>query len=171
MDSNGVFPPIFSNLISWVVTDYETCYKEKHFNEVASFMDINPKNVLLYKAVLQRESGRTFPFISRLVLLLIVLILLAKLKALVMIPVDYPSSSPIFSLELNWHGKHSRENDENIRVCSLHSFEAYGLIIRLLTNRNQTNYNFLDIFNNYRKWKLKSTCIWRMYLLSRRSIY
>lgn len=95
VDSNGVFPPIFSNLISWVVTDYETCYKEKHFNEVASFMDINPKNVLLYKAVLQRES--------------------AKLKALVMIPVDYPSSSPIFSLELNWHGKHSRENDENIR--------------------------------------------------------
>lgn len=95
VDSNGSFPPISSSLTSWVVTDYESCHKERHFNEIAHFMEISPKNVLFYKATLQRES--------------------AKLKALVMIPVDYPSTTPIFSLELNWHGKHTRENSENIR--------------------------------------------------------
>jgi len=95
VESSAAIPPISSNLTSWVVTDYETCHKEKHFDTIAQFMEISPKNVLLYKAVLQRES--------------------AKLKALVMIPVDYPSSKPVFSLELNWHGKHTRENSENVR--------------------------------------------------------
>ena len=33
-----------------------------------------------------------------------------------MVPVDYPNSTPVCSLELDWHGKHTRENSEIIRV-------------------------------------------------------
>ena len=40
----------------------------------------------------------------------------AKLKAATMVPLDYPDSSPVFSLELDWHGKHSRSNSEIVRV-------------------------------------------------------
>lgn len=41
---------------------------------------------------------------------------IAQLFAVVMVPVDYPNATPIFSLELNWHGKHTRENSETLRV-------------------------------------------------------
>ncbi len=44
---------------------------------------------------------------------------LAKLTAMFMVPVDYPNSTPICSLELDWHGKHNRENSEIIRVFEL----------------------------------------------------
>ena len=59
-----------------------------------------------------------------------------------MIPVDYPSSKPVFSLELNWHGKHTRENSENVRVSNPNQLEA-----------NALNHQLFLI--NYRKWKLK----------------
>ena len=44
-------------------------------------------------------------------------LLLAKLNAFVIVPVDYPNMTPLFSLELDWHGRYSRENSEAIRVC------------------------------------------------------
>jgi len=94
-DSNAAFPLISSCLISWVSTDHETISKIKHFEQLAHFMDVNPKNMLFFKTVFQRES--------------------AKLNAIVMVPVDYPSSTPIFSLQLDWQGKHTRENSEDIR--------------------------------------------------------
>jgi hypothetical protein len=43
----------------------------------------------------------------------------AKLNVIVILPMDYPNAAPLFSLELDWHGKYERENSEEIRVSSL----------------------------------------------------
>jgi len=41
------------------------------------------------------------------------------LNVIVILPMDYPNAAPLFSLELDWHGKYDRENSEEIRVSSL----------------------------------------------------
>ncbi|XP_046648108.1 THO complex subunit 5 homolog [Daphnia pulicaria] len=96
-DSNATFPPtIYSRLVSWTSSTYEECLvTSKNLERLLNFLEVNPKSLSFYKATLERES--------------------AKLLAMFMVPVDYPNSTPICSLELNWNGKHNRENSEIIR--------------------------------------------------------
>jgi len=96
-DFNAAFPPtISSRLISWTAVDYESIVKQtQHVHNLLSFIESNHKNMLFFVAILSRDS--------------------AKLNAIAMIPVDYPNSSPLFSLELDWHGKHTRKSSEIIR--------------------------------------------------------
>lgn len=46
---------------------------------------------------------------------------------------DYPNSAPLFALELDWHGKYTRGNSEDIRVrtrhCSVLCYIANELIL------------------------------------------
>lgn len=60
----------------------------------------------------------------------------AKLIAVVAIPMDYPDSPPLFSIELDWHGKHNRIDSEVIRVRRLFniffSFLLYNEIFNFI---------------------------------------
>lgn len=96
-DSNAAFPAtIYSRLVSWAPSSYEECIvTSKNLDQLLNFLEINPKALMFFKATIERES--------------------AKLLAIFVVPVDYPNSAPICSLELLWNGKHTRENSEIIR--------------------------------------------------------
>ena len=72
--------------------------------------------MLFFTAVLQRDSGSYSIMFDLCHFSINFVFTKAKLNAIAMIPIDYPNSSPMFSLELDWHGKHTRTNSEIIRV-------------------------------------------------------
>jgi len=96
VESRAAFPATMSSrLASWTPTTYEECHKVRAANQLLTYMDINPKKMSFFKAVLQRGA--------------------AKLTAFAIIPLDYPCTAPLFTLELNWHGRYDRETSQDIR--------------------------------------------------------
>ena len=88
--------------------------------KMLDYMEVNPRNVSLFHAVLQRDSGEYSNCIKRTdIRFNLNTFLGAKLNVIVILPMDYPNAAPLFSLELDWHGKYERENSEEIRVSSL----------------------------------------------------
>ena len=117
-DSNAAFPlAISSRLLSWTSAEYDsTIKKTQHVENLLAFVEPNHKNMLFFTAVLQRDSGSYSIMFDLCHFSINFFFTIAKLNAIAMIPIDYPNSSPMFSLELDWHGKHTRTNSEIIRV-------------------------------------------------------